>query len=263
MNPEISIITTVHNEQKFIEKCLKSVIGQTFENFELLVLDDASDDETLDIIKEYEKKDKRIKVYKNEIKVGPARAANFLLNLSKERNYFARIDGDDIWLNFKLERQLSFLKEQEADFVCSNVDYIDQEDNYQHTHITPNGKELNWSLNFLNHIRHSTVIWRGNFFYDENFYYSLDYELWARARKNHKIESLPEVTTLYRNHPSSITNTQRDEQLRLADIISKREMEFYLKKELSMQEVNKLQNLFRTNQEAMDEDFQKLKSIFL
>lgn len=252
----------VHNEQKFIEKSIKSALNQTFENFEFLIVDDASTDNTFEILKEFEKKDKRIKIYKNDFKKGPAESANNLIKLSVGA-HTARLDGDDIWIDSKLEKQLLFLQEEKCDFVCTDAFYIDDEDKVQHLHKPPTGKFLNWSLNFLNHIRHSTVIWKGKFLYDENFFYSLDYELWTRARKNHTIKTLEEATTLYRNHPNSITNSQREEQIRLANIVSKREIEFYLNKSLTQEEVNNLQHLFRTNHECENEDFQKLKKIFL
>jgi hypothetical protein len=201
-------------------------------------------------------------VHNNDFKKGPAKSANILIELSTG-NCTARLDGDDIWLDSKLEKQLLFLKEERCDFVCTDTLYIDDNDKIQHLHKTPSGIFLNWSLNFLNHIHHSTVMWKGKFLYDENFFYSLDYELWTRVRKIHTIKTLEETTTLYRNHPNSITNSQREEQIKLANIISKREIEFYLNKSFSMQEISNLQHLFRSNHESENEDFQKLKKIFL
>lgn len=261
MEKEVSIVTSVHDEEKFVSQCIESVLNQTIENFEFLIIDDASTDNTFNILKEFENKDTRIKVFKNEKQLGPYISANKLLKKSIGK-YKARIDGDDAWLNSKLKNQIKFMKEENLSFSCTHVQCIDENNNNLHVHATPSKKQLKWSLNFENHIRHSSVMWSGSFLYDEDFIFSSDYELFTRIRKNFQIDTLKEVITLYRNHPNSITNSQTQKQLALAKIIIKRELEFYLNKNLTYERVGELENIYRHGQKTKDEDFLKLQKIF-
>jgi glycosyltransferase involved in cell wall biosynthesis len=258
---KVSVVTSVHNEEKFLKQCIESVLNQTFENFEYLIIDDASTDRTFEILKDFEKKDKRIKIFKNSFKKGPYSSANNVLKRCKGE-YVARIDGDDIWFDSKLKKQVDFMQKEKCNFSCTYVQYIDENNKELHIHETPSGDDLNWCLNFYNPIRHSSVMWKGMIFYDKKFFLCGDYELFTRIRKNHKIFTLKEVTVKYRHHENSITNTQTKKQLELAKKIKKREFNFYLNKNLNYEEIEELENIYRNNSITQNQNFLELQKIF-
>ncbi|EPL1602607.1 glycosyltransferase family 2 protein [Acinetobacter baumannii] len=104
----VSIITPSYNSAKYIGKTIDSVISQTYKNWELIIIDDCSIDSSVDIIKDYENKDKRIKLIQLKENSGAAVARNTGIQLARGR-FIAFLDSDDSWLPEKLEKQLEFM----------------------------------------------------------------------------------------------------------------------------------------------------------
>ena len=98
MKPVVSVVIPTFNRQAFIGEAIESVQKQTFSDWEMLIVDDASTDNTESIVKEYVQKDPRIKYYKNEKNLGIAKTRNKCLELSQGK-YIAPLDSDDIWLD--------------------------------------------------------------------------------------------------------------------------------------------------------------------
>lgn len=114
MKPHVSIITPTFNLQKYIGFCIDSVIKQTFIDWEMIIIDDGSTDNTVPIIKHYTKKDSRIRfiLHKKNWGVGKLRDTyNQALSIAKGK-YIAILEGDDFWPNYKLERQVKSLQEK-------------------------------------------------------------------------------------------------------------------------------------------------------
>ena len=109
----MSIITPLYNGEEFIKDAVESVLAQTYENWELLVIDDGSADNGYNIVKEYSDKDKRIKLLKNEKNSGVTKTRNKGIE-SSEGRYIAFLDSDDMWQKEKLERQINFMKAHDA-----------------------------------------------------------------------------------------------------------------------------------------------------
>ena len=109
MKELVSIITPSYNSGKFISETINSIINQTYTNWELLITDDLSTDNTIEIVESYAKNDSRIKLFKLEKNSGAAIARNNSINNSKGR-YIAFLDSDDLWLANKLELQIEFMK---------------------------------------------------------------------------------------------------------------------------------------------------------
>lgn len=112
----VSIITPVHNAYDHIEETIDSVLAQTFSDWELILVDDKSSDDGLEILKKYENKDSRIKLLKNPHNQGAAITRNKGIELAKGR-YIAFLDSDDLWKPTKLEKQLEFIKKNEYAFT--------------------------------------------------------------------------------------------------------------------------------------------------
>ena len=115
-SPVISIIMPAFNSAAFIGISINSVIEQSFSDWELLVIDDCSDDETIKIIDNFSLSDDRIKLLKMPRNSGPALTRNFGLAHSSGK-YVAFLDSDDIWLPDKLKLQLSFMESGAFDFT--------------------------------------------------------------------------------------------------------------------------------------------------
>jgi teichuronic acid biosynthesis glycosyltransferase TuaG len=135
---KVSIITPVYNSEKFLAEAIESVINQTYQNWEMILVDDKSTDTSVNIIKHYAKKDKRIlPIFLNEnVGAGPAR--NKAIEASTGQ-IIAFLDSDDIWLKEKLERHVPFMIEKNAAFSHTSYGFINE-----------NGKVINKTFHVSN-----------------------------------------------------------------------------------------------------------------
>jgi teichuronic acid biosynthesis glycosyltransferase TuaG len=111
MEPLVSIITPLYNSEKYIAETIESVLAQTYSNWEMIIVDDCSKDNSTKIVEEYQKKDRRIKLYRNEINKGVSYTRNRAIDLSQGK-YIAFLDSDDLWKKEKLEKQIKFMEEK-------------------------------------------------------------------------------------------------------------------------------------------------------
>lgn len=123
--PAVSIITPTYNSADFVRETIESVLAQTFQDWEMLIVDDGSTDETLGIVDALARTDARLKVTRLSENAGPAVARNTGIDLASGR-YIAFIDADDLWLPTKLERQLEFMRERDSPFSYTAYDKIDE-----------------------------------------------------------------------------------------------------------------------------------------
>lgn len=122
-NPFCSVVIPVYNCEKYIEETLKSVINQTFSDFEVIIVNDCSTDNSLRVIEEIAKEDVRIKVFSNEKNNGVA--ATRMKGVSEAKSdYIAFLDADDVWKPTKLEKQIDFILKNNAEFVYTGYDFI-------------------------------------------------------------------------------------------------------------------------------------------
>ncbi|MEC4620509.1 glycosyltransferase family 2 protein [Bacillus paranthracis] len=120
---QISIIVPTYNASKFIEATVHSILNQTFQDWELIVIDDCSTDNTVRKLDEFRKNDKRIRVKVLEENSGAAIARNTGINMARGR-YIAFLDSDDLWLPQKLEKQLNFMKKNNIAFSFTGYEII-------------------------------------------------------------------------------------------------------------------------------------------
>lgn len=121
----VSVITPTYNSEAFISATIESVLHQTYENWEMIIVDDASADSTREIISVYAEQDSRIKPIFLKENGGAAVARNKALHASKG-TFMAFLDGDDQWLPEKLERQIRFMKEKDYAFTFTNYEIMDE-----------------------------------------------------------------------------------------------------------------------------------------
>ncbi len=115
----VSIVMPAHNSERYISESIESIISQTYPNWELIIIDDASTDNTASVVKEIE--DNRITLVSNKINLGVALSRNKAIELSRGQ-YLAFLDSDDIWMPTKLEQQIETIKTNE-NAVCCHTAY--------------------------------------------------------------------------------------------------------------------------------------------
>lgn len=126
MNEElVSIIMPAYNCEEFIEQTINSVQNQSYTNWELIIVDDCSTDNTAEIIKKYASNDKRIRYFKNHQNSGAAISRNNAIEQATGR-FFAFLDSDDLWRKDKLKKQIDFMQKNNYSFTCTAYDKIDE-----------------------------------------------------------------------------------------------------------------------------------------
>ena len=123
--PLVTVIIPLFNAEKYIAQTIESVISQTYQNWEMIIVDDCSTDNSKDIVKKYEAKESRIKLIELEKNFGgPARPRNVGLDISKG-DYLAFLDADDVWLKNKLRVQINEMLVNNLDFTSTDSKFID------------------------------------------------------------------------------------------------------------------------------------------
>ena len=122
----ISIIMPAYNCEKYIGEAIDSVLAQSCRNWELIIIDDGSADNTSSIITEYLQKDSRISLLSNEKNIGVSATRNRGIEFAKG-NWIAFLDSDDIWTPYKLEKQIETAQEKNGEFIFTGSAYINEE----------------------------------------------------------------------------------------------------------------------------------------
>lgn len=220
--PILSVLMPVFNSELFVADAIKSILNQTFPNFELLILDDASTDKSFEIIKDFENKDPRIKAFQNEKNLGVVESRNKLINLSKGK-YIAWIDSDDIAFENRFEEQIKFLEEHpEIGMVGAYPIIIDE--NSKKTGkwwFETDPQKLKIELFFHSPFLSSSVMIRKSClpqnFYDPKFSVAEDFDLYSKISESCDIANIPEFLVKYRINSKGLSksNTAKMEHLSL------------------------------------------------
>lgn len=203
--PLVSVIMATFNEPKdYIEQSIKSILNQTYGNIELLVLDDSTAEETRNIIDVLASVDNRVIVIRKDKRMGFVHALNEGLRIAKGM-FIARMDGDDISLPDRFEKQIKYFSENpDVDIVGGGMKIIDEFGINISERIYPSkGLKLKLFSVFRNPLAHPTVMIKksqiGNFQYDESFNKAEDLELWLRLRnKGARINNIRDKLINYR-----------------------------------------------------------------
>ena len=213
-SPRISVVMPAYNSEKYIAEAIESILNQTFTDFEFIILNDGSTDNTAKIIKEYAKKDKRIKLIDNKKNQGLVSILNQGLDLARGE-YIARMDSDDISLPTRFEKQIKYMDTHPECGVLGTwfQCFCNSDAKVRH----PERIKI---LNILHdqHVGHPTVMLRKSvmdkygFYYDTNYKYAQDFELWSRMVYFTEIHNLPEILLHYRMADLSISVAHATEQ---------------------------------------------------
>lgn len=214
MNPLVSIILPAYNCEKYIGKTIKSLLNQTYTQFELLIINDGSLDNSTNIINDFT--DTRIVHIQNNGNQGLIFSLNKGLEIAKGK-YIARIDADDICLPTRLEKQVEWLeKNKETAVVATQIHFINEQDeetgNWPLDLETTTAKQIKRVMLWQNCIAHPSVMMRSSvlkkYCYNSKQKHSEDYDLWLQLISDgHTIEKVPEQLLKYRVHNQSVTGS--------------------------------------------------------
>lgn len=204
----ISVITPVYNSEEYIDKTIKSVISQTYENWEMLIVDDCSIDKTSEVVKSF--REPRINYIKLQENVGAARARNVALDNARGR-IIAFLDADDVWKSDKLEKQLKFANENKYGFTFTGYEILRENKNK----VVEIPEKLNYDQFMKN-----TIIGTLTVMLDRNIVGDVrlvdvkkdhDSMTWAKLLKSgHYAYGLNENLASYRKVEGSISNNKLD-----------------------------------------------------
>lgn len=211
-SPLVSVLMPVYNCDQYILESIESVLNQTFSDFELLIIDDCSTDNTFNIIQAIE--DERIKLFQKPKNSGYTDSLNYGISIAKGK-YVARMDGDDICLPTRFEKQVNFLDKNPEVILCGTaIQIIGTEKVLRHP---LNHDEIKVKLCFANSLYHPTLMGRIEVFkehnYDKKYEPAEDYELWTRLVFLGKLANLEEVLLKYRIHENQISEYKKSIQI--------------------------------------------------
>ncbi len=236
MNPEVSIIIPTYNSENYIAKALKSVFNQTYSNFEIILIDDASSDSTVEIASSCN--DKRLKIIANKHNRGVSYGRNCGIKQAKGQ-WIALLDSDDWYAPQRLERLLSAAKKSRIDLIADNLLLIqEQATMYWSTLLQENAQDLfsaqlinavefvtsdrlpsinakrNWSLGYLKPLIRKEFLVENNIWYDEALNVGEDFSLYLEClRHQGRFYLIPEAYYYYQTRSLSLSTRKPTEYL--------------------------------------------------
>ncbi|MDZ7719657.1 MAG: glycosyltransferase family 2 protein [Balneolaceae bacterium] len=257
MNLTVSILMSTYSAESYIGKAIESILNQTYQDFEFLIIDDGSTDSTSEIIEFYRSKDDRIIFMKNQQNRGLSFSLNKGLEVAKGK-YIARMDADDVSLPNRLETQVSFM-DTHKDVAVSSAWMKTLGKKNETIWKSPETHEEILARLFCNNcIWHPVSIIRKDVLdelglrYNENYTKGQDYRLWVDIAKHQKLANIPKILHWYRIHEDQRTklpgnyNKSKNQLQALKDLPGVRVemlMEF-LSREVTLEEVETHQKLF-------------------
>lgn len=216
MIPKVSVIITTYNREKFICDAISSVRKQSFSDMEIIVIDDASEDNTEEVVKKCSLPDKPITYIRNSRNLGMAKTRNIGLRAARGI-YIAPLDSDDIWIDQdKIKNQVEFL-DTNTDYalIGGGILYIDKDSKPLKKILYPIYDSVirNIILQY-NPFTHSTVLFRKALAlevggYNEDYKTCEDYDLWLKMGLKHKFTNIPKILSGYRVHGGNVTRNKR------------------------------------------------------
>ncbi len=213
-----SVIMSVYNDENYISEAIESILNQSFEDFEFIIIDDFSDDKTPNIIKSYKEKDPRIKVKFNKKNKGLTPNLNYAVSIAKG-SWIVRQDSDDFSLDDRLKDAFNLIKKNQFDFYSTPAQVIPKTTNkIIPGYLTRSFFNENF-LNFKNPLIHGTLIIKRTILkkikYDESYKYSQDFRLYHDLLNNgyRLFYNKNSITYLFRVHDNQLSKTKNIEQL--------------------------------------------------
>ena len=219
-SPVVSVIMPVYNSERFVSQAIQSILNQTYRDFELIIIDDGSSDNSWEIVKFFQKRDSRIKAIRQSNNRGVAATSNHGLELAAG-NYIARMDADDICLPDRLEKQVHFLESHFATGILGGrMRFMDENGKLLGFFPVVQGNlNIHWDFMFESPFSNTTVMFRKDLVerfalrYDSSAFYGEDYDLWCRFLPLTQGENLADVLLYCRLHSQSLTPRYANHQV--------------------------------------------------
>jgi glycosyltransferase involved in cell wall biosynthesis len=260
--PRVTVLMPVYNGGEHLRTAIGSILAQTFADFELLVINDGSTDDSAAIVRSYN--DPRIRLVENNGNLGLIATLNSGLQLARGE-YLARMDCDDVSRPYRLEKQVALLDHNPAIGICGawvrKFGAVPLKVCRYHT----SSDLLKCGLLFDSVLAHPAVMLRRNAFIDSGLWYdhayrhAEDYQLWSQVAKLFRLGNVPEVLLDYRIHPSQVSRAHSPEQLANAGLVRRSllaelgldpdEEQFEIQQRISTYSVSGYADLFRSADE--------------
>lgn len=213
--PLVSVVMPVMNVEKFLDLAVASVLGQTLADFEFIIIDDASSDRTAELVREWQRRDKRIIFLENKEHQGITAAINNGLKIAQGR-YLARMDGDDICLPERLAEQVKFLANNPDIALVGTFAYEINENSEQTGEIKKSidPTAIAQKILYYSPCLHSSIMFRSALikdigWYNEAYPFCQDQDLYFRTIfSGYKIANIPLFLLKYRRHPASVARNR-------------------------------------------------------
>jgi len=214
--PKVSVLICVYNGEKFVSQALESIYHQTFQDFEVIVVDDGSTDRTADIL--INMKDSRTFIYRNSENQGLTKSLNIGLRLCRGQ-YIARMDADDVSTTYRLAKQIQFVEENPGVALVGSSYYQinDEGKTIALINVLTDCQQIKQGLWKQNWFGHGTVMFRREVVaelggYNEKYKFSQDYDLWLRIAQKYKVSNIDEPLYYWRSNTACISNADRQQQ---------------------------------------------------
>lgn len=220
--PKVSVLMPVYNGGSYLAEAIRSILEQTFTDFELLVIDDGSKDESYKIAAEIS--DDRIRLIRQDKNLGLVAALNLGLGLSRGK-YIARMDADDISLPERLSRQVDFMDTNPDVGICGSWLQTFSDEKPVVWSLPLSHSKIHVRLLFQSALFHPTVFIRKSTIdaqslcYSSDYPHAEDYELWSRSLAYCRLANIGEALLHYRIHANSIGSLEPDSKQHSADKI--------------------------------------------
>jgi len=219
---KVSIIMSTYNSENTIELAVHSILSQSYKDFEFLIADDASTDQTLQKLKKIKERDNRIKVFVNPTNLGLTKTLNFLIKKSKYE-LIARQDADDFSAQMRIEEQVNFIYKNNLDWSTCLSKNIQTNKIMNYKSLLINKKIV---MKFKNPFIHGTLMIKKNILnkigmYNEKFYFAQDYKLYSDLFKNdYRYKQLNKVL-YFSNSVNNISSNFKEQQQYFAFCVKK------------------------------------------
>lgn len=224
--PKVTVLMPVYNGEKYLKEAIDSILNQTFSDFEFLIINDGSTDNTVGIINSYN--DSRIRLVHNDKNLGLITTLNKGFDLARGE-YIARMDCDDVSLPDRLSKQVVFMEAHPGIGVCGTwFEFMDcgQVIKWPEQHDAIKAQLFyNTALGHPTVMMRTDVIKRYEFYYDSLYEHSEDYELWIRLSEVTQLSNIPEILLKYRIHPDQISVVSSGNQQSIVNLIRKNQVE--------------------------------------
>ncbi|HCL5277183.1 TPA: glycosyltransferase family 2 protein [Salmonella enterica] len=215
-NPDISVLLPAYNCEKYIGEAIDSILNQSFSDFELIIINDCSTDNTDDVIKKF-LYDKRIRYYINSENLQLVKTLNKGLELCRGK-YIARMDADDIAFPSRLMQQIIFL-ESNNDYVLIGTEYVTFGAKSRYIRLPHSDVDCRSAMLTCSPFCHPSTMFRReiidkyNLKYDTNYMHAEDYKFFSELAKRGKVANIGSVLLKYRVHDNQITKKYANEQM--------------------------------------------------